>query len=66
MPKKIAYQGIEGSFSYLTTQRLPDFSPMVYFNFKAVYESVEAGKADLGLLPIENTLAASSMKCSIF
>lgn len=56
MPKRIAYQGIEGSFSHLTAQKLQG-TAIGFPTFRDVFESVENGEADVALLPIENTLA---------
>ncbi|MBS0625901.1 MAG: bifunctional chorismate mutase/prephenate dehydratase [Verrucomicrobia bacterium] len=55
---RIAYQGIEGSFSHLTAKR---FSSQLLGlpTFQAVYEAVEKGEADFALMPIENTLAGT-------
>ncbi len=57
---KIAIQGIEGSYSYLATQKY-----FTHFNyelnfvflklFDEVIDSVEKGEADYAVLPIENT-----------
>lgn len=56
--KKVVYQGIEGSFSHQTTVRL-GYESQGLPSFREVYEAVEKGEADLGLLPIENTLAGT-------
>lgn len=57
---KIAFQGIEGSYSYLAAQKF--FSHSGYelnFVFKKLFsevvEVVEKGEADYAILPIENT-----------
>src|SRR5215470_8986425 len=63
-PLRIAYQGVEGSYSHLAAQRR-------YANrsggallaghdtFRSAAEAVTSGAADLALLPIENTTAGS-------
>jgi chorismate mutase/prephenate dehydratase len=63
-PLRIAYQGVEGSFSHIAAQRryagraggalLSGFD-----SFRAAAEAVTTGTADLALLPIENTTAGS-------
>lgn len=59
--KTIVYQGLEGSFSYITAKRL--FGSSVELvglpSFREVYEKVLNGNADIALLPIENTLAGT-------
>jgi prephenate dehydratase len=55
---KIAYQGIEGSFSHQTLANHPGIK-VGFPTFREVYEAVERGEADLGLLPIENTLVGT-------
>lgn len=56
--KRIAYQGIEGSFSHKTLAQL-SCKPIGKTTFSEVYEAVEKGEVDFGLLPIENTLAGT-------
>jgi chorismate mutase/prephenate dehydratase len=63
-PLRIAYQGVEGSFSHIAAQRryagrtggalLTGLD-----SFRAVAAAVTSGAADLALLPIENTTAGS-------
>ncbi len=57
----IAYQGIDGSFSHRTAQRVGGGSCRTrgFPTFREVYEAVEKGDADLALMPIENTLAGT-------
>lgn len=59
--KRIAYQGVKGSFSYMTA--LKQFGEKNTFigmqTFKEVFEEVENGKADVAVLPIENSLIGS-------
>ncbi len=63
--KTIVYQGIEGSFSHQTAERIGGGSINTTINtkglptFKEVFEAVEKGEADLALMPIENTLAGT-------
>lgn len=59
--KKIVYQGIEGSYSYLAGIKY--FGSKNIFigvnNFKKIFEKVEERKADFGVVPIENSIAGS-------
>jgi chorismate mutase/prephenate dehydratase len=57
---RVAFQGIAGAYSYLAArQHLADRADRLAFvecaTFASVIESVEAGRADLAMLPIENT-----------
>lgn len=57
---KIAFQGIEGSYSYLAAQKFfahsgYDLNFVFKKLFSEVVESVEKGEADYAILPIENT-----------
>ena len=63
-PLRIAYQGVEGSFSHLAAQRR--YAGRAggawltgHDSFRAAADAVTAGAADLALLPIENTTAGS-------
>jgi chorismate mutase/prephenate dehydratase len=63
-PLRIAYQGVEGSFSHLAAQRRYAGRPggawlAGHDSFRAAAEVVMSGAADLALLPIENTTAGS-------
>jgi chorismate mutase/prephenate dehydratase len=63
-PRRVAYQGVEGSYSHLTAQRryagLPEGVLLEGFEtFRAAAQAVRDGTADVALLPIENTTAGS-------
>src|SRR6185503_18773670 len=63
-PLRIAYQGVEGSFSHLAAQRRyagRSGGALLtgHDTFRGAAESVSSGAADLALLPIENTTAGS-------
>jgi chorismate mutase/prephenate dehydratase len=63
-PLRIAYQGVEGSFSHLAAQRRyagRQGGALLsgHDTFRAAAEAVTSGAADLALLPIENTTAGS-------
>ena len=63
-PLRIAYQGVEGSYSHLAAQRryagrAGGALLTGHDTFRAAAEAVHTGAADLALLPIENTTAGS-------
>jgi chorismate mutase/prephenate dehydratase len=63
-PLRIAYQGVEGSFSHIAAQRryagrAGGALLAGHDSFRAAAEAVTTGAADLALLPIENTTAGS-------
>jgi len=63
-PLRIAYQGVEGSYSHLAAQRRYGARPggallAGYDSFRGAADAVIHGAADLALLPIENTTAGS-------
>jgi chorismate mutase/prephenate dehydratase len=63
-PLRVAYQGVEGSYSHLTAQRRYAGYPEGVLlegleTFRAAVEAVREGTADRALLPIENTTAGS-------
>jgi chorismate mutase/prephenate dehydratase len=63
-PLRIAYQGVEGSYSHLAAQRRYGARPggallAGHDTFRAAADAVIHGTADLALLPIENTTAGS-------
>jgi chorismate mutase / prephenate dehydratase len=64
VPLRVAYQGVEGSYSHLTAQRryagLPEGVLLEGFEtFREAADAVREGAADRALLPIENTTAGS-------
>lgn len=57
---KIACQGIKGANSHAACDRLFPTSQIVFCSeFEDVFKAVEAGQAQFGLLPIENSSAGS-------
>ncbi len=59
-PTTVAIQGIEGSFSHLATEQFyrnkpADVSLLSCTRFAEVIEAVELGRADVAVLPVENT-----------
>lgn len=56
----VACQGVEGSYASLATKKLVEIPNIMYFkSFEAVFNAVEAGFCQYGLLPIENSSAGS-------
>ena len=56
MTKKIAFQGELGAYSHhACLKSRPNFKPISCRTFEEVIEYVKAGKADLAMLPIENS-----------
>lgn len=63
-PLRVAYQGVEGSYSHLAAQRryagrTGGALLTGHDTFRAAADAVASGAADLALLPIENTTAGS-------
>jgi len=57
-PQKVAYLGGPGSFSQIgCMQRFPDAELHACANFERAFRAVETGECDLGLVPIENSIA---------
>jgi len=56
--RKIAYQGRPGANSHLACHNAyPDHEPLPCQTFEDAFATVAAGEADLGMIPIENTVA---------
>lgn len=54
---KIAYQGEAGAYSHLACQEAyPDYEPLACPSFDDAFGAVASGAAELGMIPIENTL----------
>ena len=54
---RIAYQGVPGAYSHQAcTAAYPDMEPQGYDTFAGAFAAVEQGDAELGMIPIENTL----------
>ncbi|MHC1723322.1 MAG: bifunctional chorismate mutase/prephenate dehydratase [Aminipila sp.] len=52
----VACQGIEGSYSQQATEKIFDFPSIMYFNnFESVFNAVDKGLCQYGVLPIENS-----------
>lgn len=58
MTQKIVYQGESGAFSHLACQTYyPEFEPVPCPSFASAFAAVRNGKAQLAMIPVENTLA---------
>lgn len=52
----VACQGIEGSYSQQATEKIFNFPSIMYFNnFESVFNAVDKGLCQYGVLPIENS-----------
>lgn len=59
-PETVACLGQKGSFSHEALSRLyPGARPLFFPAFPAIFAAVANGKADLGVLPVENSCAGS-------
>lgn len=55
---KVAYSGVEGAFAHIAAGRIfPEGNRVSCADFKAAYNSVANGEADVAVLPIENSYA---------
>jgi len=57
-PKKavVACQGVEGAYSQQACEKLFDLPSIVYFKrFEGVFQAIESGLCEYGVLPIENS-----------
>ena len=56
--RKIAYQGEPGAFSHQAIKRwFGDFAPTPYPTFEAAFAAVTSGECELGMIPVENSVA---------
>jgi arogenate/prephenate dehydratase len=58
---KVAFQGERGAFSEIAAQNFfkSAFTPLSCETFESIFDSVESGKAERGVIPIENSLVGS-------
>ena len=57
-PRKIAYQGEPGAFSHQAIKRwFGDFTATPYPTFEAAFAAVREGECELGMIPVENSVA---------
>ncbi len=56
----VACQGMEGAYAQIAADKLFSSADIIYFrNFEAVFQAVEKGLCDFGVLPIENSSGGS-------
>ena len=70
VPLRVAYQGVEGSYSHLTAQRRYAGRKggcllSGYESVLKVADAVHSGEADVALLPIENSTSTKSMRVKV-
>ncbi|MBQ3866435.1 MAG: chorismate mutase [Clostridia bacterium] len=54
---RVAYAGVIGAFGEIAAKRaFPGAVPVPYASFKEAYEAVAEGRADLAVLPLENSV----------
>lgn len=59
----VATQGVEGAFQQMACDRLFRHATLSYFDsFEGVFQAVEEGYCDFGVLPLENSTAGSVNK----
>ena len=59
-PRTVACLGQKGSYSHEAMARLYyEAEPVFFPDFQSIFAAVDGGKADLGLLPVENSTAGS-------
>ena len=59
----VACQGVEGAYSQIACEKIFKSPFIMYFkNFEAVFNSIEKGLCQYGILPIENSTAGSVKK----
>ena len=56
--KSIAYQGEPGANSHIAcVEQFPDMAPLPCATFEDAFAAIQDGAADLGMIPIENSIA---------
>ncbi|MEG6617263.1 prephenate dehydratase domain-containing protein [Peptococcaceae bacterium 1198_IL3148] len=57
---RVACQGTEGSYSQQAGDKLFSLPALMFFNdFEAIFQAVEKGLCEYGILPVENSLAGT-------
>jgi prephenate dehydratase len=57
-PKRIAYQGEPGANSHIAcADNFPDLTPLPCATFEDAFAALQDGTAELGMIPIENSIA---------
>lgn len=58
MTKRISYQGEPGANSHIAcNEAYPDMEPLPCRTFEGAFLAVEEGRADLAMIPVDNTIA---------
>ena len=58
--KKVACQGVKGAYSYATAKKLYKNAEIIFCErFSDVFDAVENGDAEIGVVPVENSWAGS-------
>ena len=59
----VACQGVEGAYSQIACEKIFKNPAIMYFkNFEAVFQAIDQGMCQYGILPIENSTAGSVKK----
>lgn len=59
-PKTVLYQGVPGAYQELAARAMfPDCAPSCVPTWEQVFQSVRDGRADAGVVPVENTTAGA-------
>ena len=62
----VACQGVEGAYAQIACERMFKSPFIMYFkNFDAVFNAIEQGLCQYGILPLENSTAGSVKKVTI-
>ena len=57
---RVACFGVSGTYAHMAAKKVfPNAEPEFYSPFKEVFRAIQDGKADFGVVPIENSLAGS-------
>lgn len=60
LPKTVLYQGVPGAYQELAARALfPECEPQNVMTWEQVFQAVRDGKADVGVVPVENTTAGT-------
>lgn len=60
---KVACQGVEGAYSGIAASKLFNLPDITYYpSFDSVFDSLDKGECDYGVLPLENSTAGSVVK----
>ncbi|MBI1326403.1 MAG: prephenate dehydratase [Alphaproteobacteria bacterium] len=56
--KTVAFQGVHGAYSDLAAREMcPDLATIPCLSFDDAFDAIKSGAADLGMIPVDNTLA---------